>query len=378
MGGFSVTTRFDSPILAGGAAPRLFDPKEHSGADVPRATPFIADVEVRGPALRGLLHTFARAIIGPLVGGSPLDTREAERRLLGAAGGDPGSGATFRLAVEVLADDTSEAPERAFFWLRPNRPSGKSARVGLLGRRAVTGLGDCRITLAQRPGCARDRQHLAALWAVTWVALSFGSIGVRARRGYGSQTIVSGGLADDVALPVFDAPPVDAEVLARTLHAGLHRARVFLRDWLESTGMSTSTSSGGSLDRFFQIGNPARIFVGTPWSDPDENASALLGDLMKACSAGLASSGSRYADVLGRIGSKGTRLASPLWVRVYRIAQRRCTAVCTYSPGDPGPDADAIRDAVLLGVGADGRTLAYFSDEAMPEASSSRGRGSVP
>ena len=110
MDGFHIFLRVDSPLLQGG--PVRGQAEQYA--------------QLRGPALRGLLHTFVRALIGPLLDQDAKRTRDAQRLLLGAAGGLelPGkreSGPTFRLATSL--DGLSAGGS---FLILPHRNDGPS------------------------------------------------------------------------------------------------------------------------------------------------------------------------------------------------------------------------------------------------------------
>jgi hypothetical protein len=69
MDDFALTLRLDTPLMQGG--PRTGEP---DGSGI-----------LRGPSVRGLLHQFARALIGPYLKGDAKSTRDAELLLLGSS-----------------------------------------------------------------------------------------------------------------------------------------------------------------------------------------------------------------------------------------------------------------------------------------------------
>ncbi len=330
---FGITVELDSPLLLGGAFSGRIDPARI----------------IRPASVRGLMHTFARALFGPLLGSDGRRTRDAERRLLGAQGGTTDAnhheyGATFRLEAPpiVLGDGTF-----------PNCPHDqrKGARPGF--REGQT----ARLIVRPRPAAAAADPHLPAmLWVVLWTGLTFGALGNRSRRGYGSLTVtgvegVDGGKAPGLAgllegagngpageLPTWPALPSSRQALADGLCRGLETARAAAKTWLEVT-IPPVVPAGAP--EFFQLFGPERVYVGRMFS----SSQAAMSTLMQACSRALNNNAPLYRRTLGAGGRN--RLASPLWVRLYRT-KAGWVPVATFS-GDPGHRT--LVDRVLRAIG---------------------------
>ncbi|MDP9120337.1 MAG: hypothetical protein M3O15_03055 [Acidobacteriota bacterium] len=275
--------------------------------------------------MRGLLHTFARALWGPLLGGDPTQVFAAETKLFGAAGGRESSPPTFRLQ-DISSGNLGQDQY-------PNRPGEKKK-----GMRAGFRPGQRR-TIAFRPrrysieGTKAVPSLVAMLWATAWAAFSFGGIGIRSRRGYGSLTVEAGTSLPELGagpLPLFESVPADPLALRRDLHRGLNIVRQTAYQWLMENGFSPDLKSGCPPYPFFQIAGPEQIYVGPGEEDRgadarNDNALVLL---MDACSKALDTQPQLFKRSLG---GANPRLASPLWVRFYRT-EKGLVPVATFSP----------------------------------------------
>jgi hypothetical protein len=341
--GFVVLLRLDTPVLQGGAADPFGPKRSLDGLYV-----------VRPPALRGLLHTFARALFAPLLANEDGLLLRAERLLLGAQGGmkDPSSrqefGSTFRVTVS-----TSSQGKTQDFDIRPGANKGRSPGYSLAHP-------EIAVTVEPRSwACASDPDLPGMLWTVLWCGFSLGSVGLRSRRGYGSLTITavrpeprwnaSAEPAD--SLPVFPNLPRPEE-LEQALRDGFRKAQARARAWLaKRLGRENLPEEPSLGDQFFQVARAHQIRVGARCFSDSSGVQGwwlAMKTLMDACSSTMAANRAGYRDNLG---ASWPRFASPLWVRFYRVRKEEAEAwvpVCTLgarrlyrSPGD------AISAAIL-------------------------------
>jgi len=335
MNDFELTVELDSPLLLSGARSGMVDPARL----------------IRPASVRGLVHTFARALFGPLLASNPENTRHAERKLLGAQGGVKDSqhheyGATFR--IEVVPSRLGN-PIRVLNCPHDQR---KGKREGFPEDRTA------ELIVRPRPhAAAADVNFSAMLWTVLWTGFAFGALGNRSRRGYGSLTLtdirgIDGGATPDLGallknaggnvqqkLPVWQQVPADRAALAKDLCSGLRAAQAAAAAWLGTTGPPTAPTGAPS---FFQLFGPDWVSIGMAF----ESSAAAMSTLMSACSGALRSNSSLYRRTMGAGGRD--RLASPLWVRLYRTGQG-WVPVATFS-GDP--ENRALVDQVLTAIGA--------------------------
>jgi hypothetical protein len=307
-----VTVMLDSPLLLSGSRPRQVD----------------ATGTLRGASVRGLMHTWCRALLGPETGGDWAAIQHAERCLLGAHAGAKDTrnkeyGATFRLEVEsrALANSNQE------FLYCPHDPT-KGSRAGLAEGQRTS------ITIRPRRHAAvTDPLLPGMLWTVLWTGVCLGSLGQRSRRGYGSLRPVKASKDNNEApsvttkagetclLPEFGDPPSDVDALARQLAAGLRIARKAARHWLaERCSTSSSRISWPLGIATFLLPPDSQIYVGQRYSASSNEA---MVDVMRACHAALAHDQTSYRRGIGRIGDRqanGGRMASLVWIRLWKTA----------------------------------------------------------
>lgn len=316
MKDFQVTVRLDTPLLQSGAEAKSIDPAK----------------ALRGPSMRGLLHTFARALIGPLVGSDPELTKRAEYLLLGAAGGgDDGSPPTYRISDTTeellgLRGEIPNCPHDPRKGSRNGHPEG-SKRILLFSPRpwVFTGYGSGRERVEP------IAQFREALWAVVWTAFSLGGLGNRSRRGYGSLTIVDG--PEPGGLPVFSTPS-SVEELQQSLSTGFTTAQQIMLQWLNANSahlhhVARLPGAPAPAWDFFEVGSPDQIHVGTSRGSSQE----VMAEVMQRCHEQKDSNNRDYEQCIGN--ARTPRLASPLWIRVYRVTDGYAP-VFTYSARDKG------------------------------------------
>lgn len=319
MHSFSVTLRLDTPLLQSGPESRNVDPSR----------------VLRGPSVRGLMRTWFRAVVADLVSGDENALRMAERLLLGVQGGEKLLGAvddhgpTFRVALRQ-----PRALSVGSFPIRPHDPTKMLARPG-----HPDGLNQSLVFGLRPHAFDRDPLIMRALWACVWLAFSFGSLGNRSRRGYGSLTITE---AERVPfeLAVFSEGSGQPDAFGLSLRSGFDSAVQELQQWLTQWRIPTRASAVPKSE--FRAG-ASRIFVGArSWPTFQNDA---LRDLMKDLHTLRSAPGA--GDLFGRA---SPRLASPLWVRYYKTAVGSVAGwipIATYS-GDVS--ADPVK-SVLTGLG---------------------------
>jgi hypothetical protein len=329
--------RLDSPLVMGGADNHLD-----------------TVARVRGGSIRGLLHTWARALIGPLLGGDPGETAKAEKYLFGAAAGDKDAHPTFR--VDVVSTNMAHFyVDPLPHWRKKGRtckPFRSWAPAGLEVN-GSTDHGTAVVLLSPRPFAVKNDGLLTeALWAVAWTAFAFGSLGRRARRGLGSLTLACAHGAPHDELPVWTIPP-SIDQLAADLASGLDQVRAMLRRWLVKNGLTLTAAPSGPHD-FFQIDGPGSVYLQQKGMTSGDE---LLGRLMRICSKALCETPVEYKQGIGRIPVKKkkiTRLASPLWFRFYTTSQGR-VLLATSSPRTTNDLPRSICDQLQM------RTLAELT-----------------
>ena len=321
-----MTLRLDTPLLQGG--PR-------SGATDPVGT-------LRPSSVRGLMHTWVRAVFGPLLAGKAPLLRAAEGLLLGTSTDievrPPRQGekkdsirsqATFRLSVTA----NGRAPARLTVAPRgfPNRPGNdrKGFREGHAAGQTQT------LILQPRPAAVRGDPELPAmLWAIVWLSFTLGAIGTRSRRGYGSLTVAKvdrppdmGGLGVAEALPMFPEEP-SVDTLRQSIPQGVEAVLTCARGWLRHHEFAVAASPG--RPRHFALGSVTQVSVGDSQS-AFPTSEAAMSRLMDVCSANMP----RHAGTTARavLGSPEPRLPRP------------CGCVCTRSGGAmyPWPRLEASR-----------------------------------
>jgi len=357
MKAIEISLHIDSPVFLHGAAVRQLEP---SG-------------RLRGASVRGLLHTWARALIGPWVDGDTVRARHAEDLLMGGAGT-----ATFRIS-SAGGDGRLRTLKGEPLLPHKKVEKDKVRRDGFDVWQSTT------VFLAPRPHVAGDASFNRALEAVAWAAFSFGALGQRSRRGVGSLT-VTGLDGASAGLPAFRVLP-GRQDLARELCRGLEEARSAVGAWTSATPRSENGQAptgsvhdghGRQTDpvarAFFQVAGPSDVRISRRFPSGRQAVVAL----MNACSAGKKKYGALFEKTMGRApetndeykrrggkGEKIPRLASPLWVRTYQLRSQEpdseasregrehsagAVLVATFSP--LCGDTRAV-DAVLAAVGAE-------------------------
>jgi len=338
---FSIIIRFDTPLFQGGPESQKPDPLGL----------------LRGESLRGLMHTWARAIIAPLVGEGNIEAvKKAEQALFGYAAGErdeevaPPDPRDFGFATFRMHDITLAEGDRPSLVEMGTASFPVCAHTDNPQRRGHPSSGAPRTVKVsfRRDAVKRDPDLPKMIWTVLWTALSLGSLGQRARRGYGSLTITDvTGLEKSVlgALTPYPGYASQDEVAA-WIGAGFTQAQANTRTWLEKNKTPLTASVRTDEHSFFQIGGCDQIRVGTPDQISANMREGLLCNLMLACRrARKDNSQEQYREFLG---SHNPRRASPLWFRVFRLSDGRYVPVTVYSPPKKGisPIVNSVVNAI--------------------------------
>lgn len=304
----TVTVQLDTPLLQGGPTHLL----EGGGAKG-----WTLDDQLRESQVKGLLHTFARALLLPLLEGDFTNAKHAERLLLGAPSGMKwkrnGQEEEYGKVVFIETSGPNK-PEKQKY---PNRPGGnKSSRQGLKPDQT------CTITFHLMPWVPEPETHLKALWAVLWTGLCFGGIGIRSRRGYGGLTPIAAGPEETdtdnhEALSLFESPPVGKQSLAVQLTQGFSMAQKWVHAWVQcqpGNGLTLAHSPSLSDDPF-QMAGIGQLFIGEPKHGADKPWEAVMKPFMDASSQELRNATTQHKEI---IGAAGPRLASPVWLRIFK------------------------------------------------------------
>jgi CRISPR/Cas system CMR-associated protein Cmr1 (group 7 of RAMP superfamily) len=319
-----IRLRLDTPLLLGG-----------SEAGTLESTNVI-----RPPSLRGLFRTFTRAYLGYLVGSADDKAtliRKFESALLGSAASDDGcNGNTYRVGYIGPLLTRSELNKY------DNVPKPQDPALDATARvqhGSATGFIDGEETFTielsiPRRSLGSDGRFLDAFEGMCWLALTLGSLGKRSRRGYGSISISSMqrfDLASNVTaseLPIFeDVNSPDA--FARLLQQGLTAVKRRFLTWLGTNATSWCPGYEYKED-FFQFPGDKGIHI----SESVANWRTLMEQFNLAChelssvpvldvernpvikdGKQVRRTVTEYRDYIG----KGSRLASPVWMRIHQV-----------------------------------------------------------
>lgn len=324
------TIRFISPTLVGGAYPRDFN----------RAL----DWRSLGKPLRGGWRFWARALLAGRLADPPdarlIFTRESS--LFGSASEDPG--ATFRLQIKPLSTAQStyaRLPHRD----PPANPRDRDERAT---RRGLSPEAEFGVSLRPRPrrggGTALTSEQHDALLAAIWLWAYLGSLGNRARRGFGSPVLAAAPNGTEpftgAGLPLkqeFEGP----EDLAETLKAGVARAWELFGDWLnglnpallQPDGTLTAAPAAASFS-FFTLRSLQQIAVSALPTVPVLECELPNNVSRMGVIYTVHGDSSAYPD-LG-YARKKSRLASPAYIRLHRVGVG-WLPVCTYGTAVQSP-----------------------------------------
>lgn len=239
--------------------------------------------EIRAPALRGVMRYWWRATLGGVIGDSNLDgLRDLETAVFGST--DSASPIAIRLRP-LLPANQSKPREESEMILPHKGKSGGSRQAIVAGE---------RISLVMHQWRLADDAVWQAACASLNLALTFGGVGLRARRGYGTLRIIDSSNTNLVPLtpvryanwgPHVESITVRAIETAREL-ANVHQVKI--------TGLP-----------------------GDPASFPCATRQGLLSLHPLRASSAFEAVRSFMAKTQNRVafGGISPRQASPLWVR---------------------------------------------------------------
>ncbi len=326
-----------------------------AGAD-PRGVP-----ELRAASMRGALRFWFRALLGGVIGDSNLDAlRRAESAVFGS------TNSASPVAVQVRHDRLSLQPfSRIAAWddrtRRYHNPGIAYLFFAARGtksepeRNAIDAGSSFELVLNKRVGIgASGDQALQQAYAALWLLTHFGGLGARSRRGAGNLQVaqVSGKIPNS-ALPPLQVQADTPEKLQTELQDGLKK----LKEMLEvNTSVSFSSTSTFDVlhpetckmwvvDKTFDswdqaldaIGKQMQRFRNRRPPDYQNVKDAVQGrpltQPVKRAAFGLPivfyyrSLGGRKGTLEGE---RHSRRASPLIIRVIRLANGKYTLVLTF------------------------------------------------
>ena len=286
-------------------------------------------LELRPPSVRGALRFWLRAALGSVVGRNDLaQLRELESSVFGNTERGSPIVVRFRGALGTadyfdLDKDTQGRQRRTGHnYLYYSTRLGANRRVPFQPAKS-----DLALTLAIRPGAdtAMDSLHKAV--ASAWLMTHLGGLGTRARRCGGSLQVSSGSYAD---LPDFIIRVREPAELKRHLESGL-------RQLLSLMGDRQPPSTA------FDVLHPdtCRIWVlasSASWPTWKDAVNGL-GDAMQKFRASQGPQRNEMNSVFGLPILHGPkhglqRRASPLWLRVTKLASERHVGVATLFQAD--------------------------------------------
>ncbi|GBD02182.1 hypothetical protein HRbin18_01918 [bacterium HR18] len=297
--------------------------------------------ELRAASMRGALRFWLRALLGGCLGDRDLSNlRQRENAVFGST--DQGASS---VVIRLWDRDTKH--------IHPNLVEGVSYLFfAAKKRKAIEG--HFRLTLSTRPGVQADvaKKAFEQAYAALWLLTHLGGLGLRSRRGAGSLQVVGqvqGDVPSDLPeLPMRAKTPAE---LQSELAIGLQQ----LRKWIGSSANVASPSAFDVLhpntcdiwvvDQTFISWNAALDRLGQAMQSfrnrrqPDyQNVKNVVGGstrrlpTVERAAFGLPivfyyrSLGGRWGTLEGETHD---RRASPLFIRVVRLADKKYTVVMT-------------------------------------------------
>ena len=201
------------------------------GGSDPHAQP-----ELRASSFRGVLRFWLRALLGGILGDKPAEIFRHESQVFGS---------TEHASPVVVQVSHQNFLSIGYSQLRQNRPGVAYLFFGArsLGnepeRKAIPSGFQFTCTFRLQAGM-RDPKALQAVVAALWLLTHLGGLGMRSRKGGGNLQVVSTDWNDPL-LPPLTVQAQTAEQLQKELEDGLRR----LREW-------AATTFNGSLSPTFQ------------------------------------------------------------------------------------------------------------------------------
>ncbi len=327
---FKVTLETVTPLFLGGSNPR-------------------GEPELRAPSFRGAMRFWLRALLGGVIGDDPKRIFERESQVFGST--DHASPVVVQLSHQNFSSI-------GYSQLRQNRPGVAYLFFGArsLGnepeRKAIPSGFQFTCTFRLQAGM-RDPEALRAVVAALWLLTHLGGLGMRSRKGGGNLQVVSTDWSDP-SLPSLVLQARTPEQLQGALQQGLHRLRkwaveafngslspsfetqpafdVLHPDWCSIAVVNREFDDWkGALDAFGRVmqqfrnryepdySNVKAVLQGSNQLQPVQRAAFGLPIVFYFRSLG----GERAT----LEGEEHDRRASPLLVRVTKLASGKCTLI---------------------------------------------------
>lgn len=283
--------------------------------------------ELRPASVRGALRYWLRAALGGVIGDNNLDTlRRLEAEVFGKT--EHGSAVVVR-----LRDTLNQTANFDLDYTNP--PSGHdyfyySTQLGTNKRMPFTaGQTNATLILSARPGAVNADDALQKAVASAWLLTCLGGLGMRARRCGGSLQVTSGGLTK---LPPFFVNAQTPADLQTHLATGLKQI---------SALMGTLQSPPGDFDVLHPDVCRVWVITSAPTWQTWKDAVNAMGSTMKSFREKQPDR-NRTNAVFGlpinhapeNIKRLTTRRASPLWLRVTKLANDNYVGVATLFKAD--------------------------------------------
>lgn len=136
--------------------------------------------EIRAPALRGVMRYWWRATLGGVIGDSNLD---GLRLLETAVFGSPDTGSAVAIRLRPLLATPHAKPREEPTMILPHKERGGGSRSAIVAGE--------KIRLVMNQWRLADDTVWQAACATLNLALTFGGVGLRARRGYGTLRVTT-------------------------------------------------------------------------------------------------------------------------------------------------------------------------------------------
>ncbi len=329
---FQVTLETVTPLFLGGSDPR-------------------GEPELRAASFRGALRFWLRALLGGVLGDDPRKIFEHESKVFGS---------TDHASPVVVQVEQQNLNPIGYSQMTQNRTGIAYLFFGARGfgnepeRKAISSGSQFICTVRLRAG-EQDPKILQAAYSSLWLLTHLGGLGMRSRKGGGNLQVVSASWGEP-SLPPLVLQAQTPEQLQRSLQNGLRR----LREWAAENFDGSLTPSLQNSPAFDVLHpNFCKVFVVNrqfnDWAvalntfgqemqqfrrcrEPDySNVKAVLQGGNRLSSVQRAAFGLPIIFYFRSLrderatleGEEHDRRASPLMVRVTKLANGKCTLVIT-------------------------------------------------
>jgi len=249
--------------------------------------------ELRSPPFRGLMRYWLRAALGGVIGDTNL---RGLHQLESAVFGSPDVGSPISVRLTPISVKTRKA------FILPHKKKG--VRSGLVG--------SFELTVTQPRNSDQEVWNAAVSSLV--LALSFGGVGLRSRRGYGTLRVAE---ASDNSIPVFPAS---------------------LDDWKQQINRITSAT----IEAARKLAQSQGVTLASLPAGPARYPCATRSGLIRLCDIQASSAMEAVIQFMNSVpktnwlGGITPRQASPLWVRPIQTTKSwglLCTVLASNFPG---------------------------------------------